>query len=74
MIKIDDNGFLADFDNEIFKYNPDIKIYPAPVFSDNVAKKWWAKLGTFKLIFSEYNKFLFVKINHFVYKFIGDTK
>ena len=61
---------MAEFE----KYNPDIKIYTAPVFSDNVAKKWWAKLGTFKLIFSEYNKFLFVKINHFVYKFIGDTK
>lgn len=59
---------LAEFE----EYNPDIKIYSAPVFSDSVARKWWSKLDTFKLIFSEYNKFLFVKANHFIYKFIGD--
>ena len=58
---------LAEFE----EYNPDVKIYFAPVFSDSVARKWWSKLGTFKLIFLEYNKFLFVKINHFIYKFIG---
>lgn len=59
---------LAEFE----QYNPDIKIFSIPVYSDNVARKWWSKLETFKLIFSEYNKFLFVKINHFIYKFIGD--
>lgn len=58
---------LAEFE----EYNPDIKIYSAPVFSENIAKKWWSRLGTSKLIFSEYNKFLFVKANHFIYKFIG---
>jgi len=58
---------LAEFE----EYNPDVKIYSAPVFSDNIAKKWWSKLGTSRLIFSEYNKFLFVKANHFICKFIG---
>ena len=57
---------------EFRQLNPDITIYPAPVFSENVARKWWSNLGTFRLIFSEYNKFLLVHLNHFIYKFIGE--
>lgn len=40
--------------------NADLVIVPHPVFSENVAKKWWLKNRSFCLIASEYNKFLYV--------------
>lgn len=42
--------------------NPGIKIVVHPVYSENVEKKWWTSWHTFSLIFSEYNKFLYVYI------------
>ena len=42
--------------------DPNLKIIPHPVYSDKVEKKWWKSWHTFSLIFSEYNKFLFVYI------------
>ncbi len=41
---------------------PELKIIPHPVYSDQVQKKWWKSWHTFSLIFSEYNKFLYVYI------------
>lgn len=44
-----------------FSYqNKDIKILVHPVYSDKVQKKWWKNWGSFRLIFTEYNKFLYV--------------
>lgn len=40
--------------------NPDLVIIPHPVYSERVSKKWWTTWHTFSLIFSEYNKFLYV--------------
>ncbi len=42
--------------------DPNLKIIPHPVYSDKVEKKWWKSWHTFSLIFTEYNKFLFVYI------------
>ncbi|MBQ7284767.1 MAG: YdcF family protein [Alphaproteobacteria bacterium] len=42
--------------------NPDLIIIPHPVYSEHVSKKWWTTWHTFSLIFSEYNKFLYVYI------------
>lgn len=51
---------------EEFKaYNRGVKIIVHPVYSQNVAKQWWKRWGTFKLIAGEYTKFLIVYIrNH----------
>ena len=57
---------------EFKNLNPNTIIYPAPVFSENVSKRWWTNFGTFKLIMSEYTKYIFVKINHTIYKYMGD--
>ncbi len=45
---------------EILAHNPDLKIIPHPVFSQNVSSKWWRRPKSFYLIAAEYNKFLFV--------------
>jgi uncharacterized SAM-binding protein YcdF (DUF218 family) len=47
-----------------FKYiMPDFEIIPYPVFSSNFkVKEWWKLPGTFKLIISEYNKFITIYI------------
>ena len=45
---------------EFQSQNPKIKIIPHPVYSDNVSPKWWKNHGSFYLIASEYNKFLYV--------------
>lgn len=45
---------------EFKSLNPKIKIIPYPVFSENVSPKWWKNGGSFYLIASEYNKFLYV--------------
>jgi len=60
---------------EEFAYrNPDVAIMVSPVYSDNVSVKWWANWGTFKLLFAEYNKFLYVYFSHRLYdlKKIGE--
>ena len=45
---------------EFRSQNPQIKIVPHPVYSDNVSPQWWKNRGSFCLIASEYNKFLYV--------------
>ena len=42
--------------------NPELQIVIHPVYSEKVRKKWWKSWQTFSLIFSEYNKFLYVYI------------
>ena len=49
---------VAEFKSQ----NPDLKIIPHPVYSENIRKKWWKSWHTFSLIFSEYNKFLYVYV------------
>jgi len=39
---------------------PDLQIIVYPVYSDKVHKKWWLNWGTFVLIATEYNKYLWV--------------
>ena len=51
---------------EILAHNPDMKIIIHPVYSQNVSSKWWKKWNSFKLIASEYNKFVFVYIKYFI--------
>lgn len=45
---------------EFYAKKPDLKIIIHPVYSENIAKKWWKNPGSFLLIASEYNKFLYV--------------
>lgn len=54
---------------EFSRQNHDIVIIPHPVFSDKVNKKWWKNGGSFRLILTEYNKFLYVYIRN---KFLKD--
>ena len=42
--------------------NPRLKIIAHPVYSEKVEKKWWTSWHTFSLLFTEYNKFLYVWI------------
>ena len=51
---------------EILAHNPDMEIIIHPVYSQNVSSKWWKKWNSFKLIASEYNKFVFVYIKYFI--------
>lgn len=45
-----------------------VSIIPHPVYSENVAKKWWTSWKSFKFVASEYNKFIFVWIkNHTIF-------
>lgn len=45
--------------------NTNLEIIINPVYSEKVSKKWWKNIGSFRLIASEYNKFLFVYLkNH----------
>ena len=39
---------------------PDLQIIIHPVYSNKVRKKWWRNWGTFVLIATEYNKYLWV--------------
>ena len=48
---------------EFKSQNPELKIIPHPVYSENLQKKWWTSWQTSSLIFSEYNKFLYVYIS-----------
>ena len=45
---------------EFRSLNPQVKIIPHPVYSENVSPQWWKNGGSFYLIASEYNKFLYV--------------
>lgn len=49
---------------EISALSPDVEILAHPVFSKNVAKRWWKKPKSFYLIASEYHKFIFVYLKH----------
>lgn len=45
--------------------NTDLEIIINPVYSEHVSKAWWKNVGSFCLVASEYNKFLFVYLkNH----------
>ncbi|MBQ2811171.1 MAG: YdcF family protein [Alphaproteobacteria bacterium] len=55
---------------EILAYNPDIEVVVHPVYSQNVSAKWWKKWNSFKLIASEFNKFLFVYVKYFTLRLI----
>ena len=55
---------------EILAYNPDIEVVNHPVYSKHVSSKWWKKWNSFKLIASEYNKFLFVYVKYFALRLI----
>ena len=49
---------------EIKAYNLPLEIELTPVYSENVANYWWQSWGTFKLILSEYNKYLVVVLRN----------
>ncbi|MBR1399705.1 MAG: YdcF family protein [Alphaproteobacteria bacterium] len=51
---------------EFSAQNKGVHIVPHPVYSPNVAKDWWKKWGTFKLIAGEYTKFLIVFIKYHI--------
>lgn len=51
--------------------NPELKIVVHPVYSDNVSKKWWKNSGSFCLIASEYNKFMFVYVKNYFNRILG---
>lgn len=53
---------------EILAVNPDVKIIEHPVFSPNVSRKWWKNGGSFRLIASEYNKFMYVYVKYILIK------
>ena len=54
--------------------NHRLHIVPHPVYSDNVSKKWWKNGGSFYLIASEYNKFLYVYIRTKLFRAGGPLK
>ena len=45
---------------EFYAQNQNLQIVVHPVYSENISKKWWKSWGSFLLIASEYNKFLYV--------------
>lgn len=45
---------------EFYAQNQNLQIIVHPVYSENISKKWWKNWGSFLLIASEYNKFLYV--------------
>ena len=55
---------------EILAHNPDIEIIVHPVYSQNVSAKWWKNWNSFKLVASEFNKFVFVYLKYFMVKII----
>ena len=58
---------------EILAHNPDVNIVIHPVYSQNVSSKWWKKWNSFKLIASEFNKFIYVYIKYFTLNLIERT-
>lgn len=59
---------LPRSEQEILSQNTGVVIVLHPVYSDYVSSKWWKKWGSFKLIASEYHKFIFVYLEKFVIK------
>lgn len=55
-------------EQEIWAQNPDIEIIAHPVYSNYVSVKWWKNWRSFKLIASEYTKFVFVYLKNFAIK------
>lgn len=49
---------------ELDAHHLPLKIIFTPVYSEQVAVYWWQSWGTFKFIFSEYNKYLVVVIRN----------
>ena len=49
---------------ELETYHLPIQIIIHPVYSKYVKKEWWKHWGSFKLIATEYNKFLFVTVRN----------
>lgn len=60
------NYHMPRSEQEILGQNPDIKIVYHPVYSENVSPKWWKQRGSFLLIASEYNKFMYVFLKNFI--------
>ena len=58
---------------EILAHNPDVNIVIHPVYSQNVSSKWWKKWNSFKLLASEFNKFIYVYIKYFTLNLIERT-
>ena len=57
---------------EISVYRLPIVIIAHPVYSEKVERKWWRSFATFKLLATEYNKFLYTFINHRLQQLIGE--
>ena len=49
---------------EFRSLNPTLVIIGHPVYSENVSPKWWKNKGSFCLLASEYNKFLYVYVRN----------
>ncbi len=52
--------------------NSHLKIVANPVFSTNIADKWWQNTGTFSLTAAEYTKFLMVYVKCFFIRMFGE--
>ena len=50
---------------EILAHNPDIEVIVHPVYSQNVSSKRSKNWNSFKLVASEFNKFIFVYVKYF---------
>lgn len=55
--------------SEIKSRHPDLEIIEHPVYSKNVAKRWWKRPKSFYLIASEYHKFIFVYFKNLIKHF-----
>jgi uncharacterized SAM-binding protein YcdF (DUF218 family) len=49
---------------ELSVYNIPVQVVIHPVYSEKVSEKWWQTLGSLKLIFWEYNKFIYTWLTH----------
>lgn len=49
---------------ELSVYHLPVKVIAYPVYSEKIIKKWWHSFSTFKLLATEYNKFLYTYLNH----------
>lgn len=54
------NYHMLRSEEEFEALDPQLKIIRHPVYSENVSAMWWKNIGSFCLLASEYNKFLFV--------------
>lgn len=58
------NYHMFRSEEEFRALDPQLKIIRHPVYSENVSVQWWKNIGSFRLLASEYNKFLFVYIRN----------